>query len=86
MKTDQLHGLPTDNGEPVFEEPWQAKSFAMAVQLHQTGLFTWNEWAETLAKCIATKEESAPISSASDYYTQWQTALELLVDQKLGVH
>ncbi len=82
MNTELLKGLPTDQGEPVFDEPWQARSFAMAVQLHESGLFTWNEWAETLSQCIASQEKSAAISSGSDYYTQWQTALEILVDQK----
>ncbi len=32
-----------------FEEPWQAKAFAMTVALHERGVFTWSEWAETLS-------------------------------------
>ena len=37
----------------VFAEPWQAHAFAMAVQLHERGLFTWPEWAAALTAQIA---------------------------------
>ena len=36
-------------GQPVFREPWQAQAFAMAVDLHARGYFTWTEWSATLA-------------------------------------
>ena len=37
-------GLPLgDDNAPVFAEPWMAQAFAMVLQLHQTGLFTWPE-------------------------------------------
>ncbi len=39
--------------EPVFAEPWQAQAFAIAVELHRRGLFTWREWADALAAEIA---------------------------------
>ncbi len=35
------------DGEPVFPEPWAAEAFAMTVHLHERGLFTWGEWAQT---------------------------------------
>ena len=46
---DLLPGQPETDGEPVFREPWEAHAFAMAVRLHERGLFTWPEWAATLA-------------------------------------
>lgn len=61
--------------EPVFREPWEAQAFAMTVMLHQRGLFTWTEWADTLSARIA----SAPELS---YYQHWLTALESLVAAK----
>ena len=39
---------------PVFDEPWEAKVFAMAVRLHERGLFTWPEWTDALGAEIAT--------------------------------
>jgi Nitrile hydratase beta subunit len=44
---------PVVTDEPVFREPWEAQAFAMAVLLHQRGLFTWKEWAQALAAQIA---------------------------------
>lgn len=71
-------------GEPVFEAPWQARSFAMAVQLNETGVFTWQEWADELSQQIATTERSDAIRDATGYYRAWQTTLETLVAKKLG--
>ena len=52
MKTPALPGQPMCSDEPVFREPWEAHAFAMAVTLHQRGLFTWTEWAAALAAQI----------------------------------
>ena len=41
--------IPRDGDGPVFREPWEAQAFAMALKLHERGLFTWPEWAATLA-------------------------------------
>ena len=38
-------GIPRDADGPVFREPWEAQAFAMALVLHERGLFTWSEWA-----------------------------------------
>jgi nitrile hydratase accessory protein len=62
----------TDIDEPVFEEPWQAKAFAIAVALHERGVYTWSEWAEMLGARIATAD--AP--GADCYYRSWLDALE----------
>ena len=45
--------LPSDACAPVFAEPWQAQAFAMTLQLHQRGLFSWPEWAAALAARIS---------------------------------
>ena len=42
---ETLPDLPRDADGPVFREPWEAQAFAMAVSLHERGLFTWPEWA-----------------------------------------
>ena len=44
-------GLPTGEAdEPVFREPWEAHAFALVIQLHERGLFSWQEWADELAR------------------------------------
>ena len=61
--------------DPVFAEPWEAQAFAMVVKLHEKGVFTWNEWAETLGATIKAHPH-AP------YYESWLAALESLVEAK----
>ena len=60
---------------PVFEEPWQAKAFAIAVALHEAGVYNWSEWAEMLGARIATAE-SLGEGDAGCYYRDWLGALE----------
>ena len=68
-------GVPTDGREPVFEEPWQAQAFALAVQLHAQGAFSWPDWAAALAQAIAAAPD-AP------YYESWVRALEQLTQRQ----
>jgi len=65
-----------DGDEPVFDEPWQAHAFALAVTLHDRGLFTWSRWTQTLGQVIA---EAGGTGRDGEYYAHWLTALERLV-------
>jgi len=80
--TQQFEKQPTKGGEPVFDAPWQAKTFAMAVKLHESGVFSWTEWADALSVNIAEFERHSQISSSDDYYKLWQSTLEKLVAKK----
>ena len=73
--------LPDGSGPdaPVFAEPWQAQAFALAVALHQRGVFTWSEWAEQLSKEVA---KPGAAQDGSDYYQHWLAAIEALLSQK----
>jgi nitrile hydratase accessory protein len=79
-------GLPRGAGdEPVFHEPWQAQAFAMAVELHAKGLFTWPEWAAALTEQLKSLPQPAGANeaeSAAAYYRGWLDALESLVTSK----
>ena len=79
MTPGMLPGQPSQDGEPVFAEPWQAQAFAMAVSLHQSGLFTWTEWAEALARQISVAQAAGDADLGDTYYAHWLAALELLV-------
>jgi nitrile hydratase accessory protein len=68
--------------EPVFTEPWQAQAFAMALSLHQRGLFTWQEWADALATQISAAQAAGDADLGDTYYTHWLAALETLVAAK----
>jgi nitrile hydratase accessory protein len=75
-------GLPRDDEGPVFAEPWQAAAFALAVQLHEAGCFSWTEWAATLAAVLREVRESGEPDDGSRYYEHWLAALERLVTTK----
>jgi nitrile hydratase accessory protein len=67
---------------PPFQEPWQAEAFALAVKLHEAGLFTWTEWAEALAAEIRRAQASGDPDLGNTYYDHWLAALERLVQAK----
>ena len=72
-------GLPADTEGPVFEEPWQAQAFALAVHLHAAGAFSWSDWARALSACLNAADTRGGVKSASAYYECWLTALEQIV-------
>jgi nitrile hydratase accessory protein len=77
-----LPRLPRDAGGPVFAEPWEAQSFALAVKLSELGHFTWNEWAATLAGELKAAADRGEPDDGSRYYYHWLAALERLVLEK----
>jgi nitrile hydratase accessory protein len=73
---------PRSGDAPVFREPWQAHAFAMVVQLHERGLFTWGEWAQALAEQIASAQARGDPDLGDTYYDHWLATLEGLVARK----
>ena len=74
-----LPGQPENDGTPVFREPWEAHAFAMVVQLHERGVFTWPEWAAALADEIERAQAAGDPDTGETYYHHWLAALEGLV-------
>jgi nitrile hydratase accessory protein len=64
--------LPRDNGELVFEAPWQARALAIAVALVDKLGLPWDAFRHRLMNEIA-KEPQRP------YYESWCAALESMV-------
>ena len=75
-------GIPRDQDGPVFREPWEAHAFAMALVLHERGLFTWNEWAAALADQIKRAQAEGDPDTGETYYRHWLATLEYLVAAK----
>ncbi len=74
--------LPVQDGKgtgTVFSEPWQAHAFAMTLQLHEKGLFTWPEWAAALTQEISNAQQAGDTDTGATYYTHWLNALEAMV-------
>lgn len=65
--------------EPVFSEPWQAHAFAMALTLHERGVFEWTEWAQALAGQIEAAQAAGDPDAGDTYYHHWLATLETLV-------
>ena len=69
----QTEGLPrSEEGDPVFPEPWAAEAFAITVHLHERGLFSWGEWADSLS---AEVHKPGRAADGSDYFDCWVEAL-----------
>ena len=79
---EAVPGIPRDADGPVFAEPWQAQAFAMAVKLHERGVFSWQEWADTLTEEIRSAQAAGDPDSGATYYSHWLATLERLVVAK----
>jgi nitrile hydratase accessory protein len=79
---DSVPGIPCDAEGPVFREPWEAHAFAMALALHERGVFTWNEWAATLASEIKRAQAAGDPDTGETYYQHWLATLERLTAEK----
>jgi nitrile hydratase accessory protein len=74
--------LPRDNGELVFEEPWQGRALGMGViALERTGA-PWPEFRRYLAAAIAARSAGDGESEATAYYAAWLDALETLLTER----
>jgi len=86
MSIDQaiaaVPGIPRGPEGPVFRAPWEAEAFAMAVALHERGLFDWSEWTAMLADEIKRAQARGDPDTGETYYRHWLAALERIVAEK----
>jgi nitrile hydratase beta subunit-like protein len=64
--------LPRDNGELVFDAPWEARALAVAVALVDRLGLPWDAFRHRLMEAIADDPDRP-------YYESWGIALESLV-------
>lgn len=69
---DGPEALPRENGELVFEAPWQGRVFGLAVELVRALGLGWDDFRWRLTVAI----DEAP---DRPYYESWVVALERLV-------
>jgi nitrile hydratase accessory protein len=82
LSIDDLPALPRDKDGPVFNQPWEAKAFALAVRLSEAGCFTWPEWVRTFSQEIKTAQERGDPDLGDTYYQHWLNALEKICATK----
>lgn len=80
--TRAVPSIPCDAEGRVFREPWEAQAFAMALALHERGLFSWSEWAATLSAEIKRAQAAGDPDTGETYYRHWLAALERLIAEK----
>ena len=69
--------------DAVFNEPWEARAFALAFALAERGCFAWDEFRERLIVEIASSDAAlAAGNPGMTYYEAWLRALESLVKSK----
>jgi nitrile hydratase accessory protein len=72
---DEQVALPRKNGELVFEAPWEARAFGLAVALSEAGMYPWRDFSQGLAaETAVVEQQGAPAS----YYERWLETLEKL--------
>ena len=71
--------LPRQNGELLFQAPWEARAFGIALALNQGGRYPWRDFSAELARQIAAGAEAGEPEA---YYRSWLRGLERLIDQK----
>ena len=71
--------------EHVFSAPWEARAFAIALKLSESGLFTWDEFRDCLIAEVRASDRVRARDGTSDhgeYYEHFLRALERMLAEK----
>lgn len=72
---------PRQNGELVFEAPWESRLFGLTMVLCEEGRIRWDDFRRELIEQIARFDRQASANPEFHYYRHWQRALEIMVDR-----
>ena len=75
-----LTPLARRDGDPVFEEAWQAQALAMADCMVKAGAFSATDWAAALGRAVRAEDDTT-----GGYYRAVLAALEDLLDARGAV-
>ena len=73
------------DGEPVFDEPWQAQVLAMADTLIANGVIEAVAWSDTLGKELRKAQARRDSDDITTYYKAALRALEQLLGQHTDI-
>ena len=74
-----LKPLADTDGDPVFDEAWQAQALAMADNLVESGLFSAIDWSDALGQSLKESVDQADVDSQQTYYLCVLNTLEKLI-------
>ena len=73
------------DGEPVFDEAWQAQLLAMVDQMIRDGAFTNVLWSDTLGQNLKDAEARGEVDDIDTYYAAVLATFETLLAQSSEV-
>ncbi|CAD7843248.1 MAG: Metal chaperone, involved in Zn homeostasis [Olavius algarvensis Gamma 3 endosymbiont] len=76
-----LKPLVAVDGQPAFDEAWQAQVLALADTLVQSGMFSAAAWSDALGAALKQAADDAADDNQETYYRCALSALESLVAQ-----
>jgi len=71
--------LAARDGEPAFDEPWQAQVLALAFALAKVEVFTPGQWSDALGAELRRAADQGKPDDQDTYYNAALTALEGLI-------
>ena len=71
--------LARRDGEPAFNEPWQAQVLALAYALSKVGVFTPVQWSDVLGRELRHAARRGDPDNQTTYYAAALAALEGLI-------
>jgi nitrile hydratase accessory protein len=77
--------LARRDGEPTFDEPWQAQVLALAFALADRGLFSGTEWSKALGAELRQAAARGAPDNQETYYAAALAALERLLAADGGI-
>ena len=84
-ETSRVKPFKRMDGEPVFEEPWQAQVLAMADTLIASGVIGATLWSDTLGNELKKAQSLNADDDMTTYYQAALQALESLLDQQANI-
>lgn len=71
--------LARHDDEPVFDEPWQAQTLALAFNLMKQGVFSNSQWSDALGAELEDAKTRGDPDDTQTYYRSALAALEKLL-------
>jgi nitrile hydratase accessory protein len=85
---DDLIAAARLDPDHVFSAPWEARAFAIALKLSESGLFSWDEFRQRLMAEVGASDRIRARDGTSDhgeYYEHFLHALErIIAEKKIG--
>ena len=79
LPDDPLGPLKRRDGDPTFDEPWQAQVLGIADSLVAAGVIAADAWAARLGAVLGARAEAGAADDAGTYYSAVLEALEALL-------